>query len=103
MCSLEDIRSIGVDELAWNVRRDEARALRKTGKHTALTTTRWILLKHRANLAPKRRARLRELVRINLATVCAYLLKEQLQHSCKYVLFCSECGARGSRTVALRT
>ena len=86
-----------------DVRRDEARALRETGKHTVLTKTRWILLKHRANLAPKRRTRLRELVRINLATVRAYLLKEQLQRFWKYVLFSSECGARGSHTVASRT
>ena len=67
-----------------NVRRDEARALRARGRGVLLTKTRWLLLKHRKNLKSDERARLRELVTINLRTVRAYLLKEQFQHFWDY-------------------
>jgi transposase len=62
------------------VRRDEARALRKKNRQTVLTKTRWLILKHRKNLTRSQRARLRDLVAINLKTVRAYLLKEAFQH-----------------------
>jgi len=61
-----------------SVRRQEVRALRARGKHAVLTKTRWILLKRRENLTDHQHTRLRELVRINLRTVRAYLLKERL-------------------------
>jgi transposase len=72
--------SKAVDE----VRRDEARALRKTGRTTVLTKTRWLLLKAKKNLKSWQKTRLRDLVKINLRTVRAYLLKEQFQHFWTY-------------------
>jgi transposase len=67
-----------------NVRRDEARTLRKKGRQTVLTKTRWLLLKHRKNLTRQQRGRLRDLVAINLKAVRAYLLKEAFQHFWTY-------------------
>ena len=67
------------------VRRDEARAMRKSGKKvTLLTKTRWLLLKAKKNLTGKERLRLRDLVAINLRSVRAYLLKESFQHFWTY-------------------
>ena len=66
------------------VRKTEARALRAKGRPTTLTKTRWLLLKNRKNLKGTQRSRLRDLVRINIATVRAYLLKEQFHHFWTY-------------------
>jgi transposase len=66
------------------VRKVEARALRAKGTPVTLTKTRWLLLKNRKNLKGSQRSRLRDLVRINLATVRAYLLKEQFHHFWNY-------------------
>jgi transposase len=66
------------------VRRDEVRALRRTGRHAVLSKTRWILLKNRTNLTSKQSTRLHDLLRINLRSVRAYLLKEHFQRFWKY-------------------
>jgi transposase len=66
------------------VRRDEVRALRASGQQPYLTKTRWLLLKHPKNLRRGERARLRDLVAINLRTVRAYLLKEDFQRFWTY-------------------
>ena len=65
-------------------RRQEARALRASGRHVVLTKTRWLLLKRPKNLTRKERLRLRDLVTINLRSVRAYLLKEHFQRFWKY-------------------
>jgi len=44
-----------------------------------LTKTRWLLLKRRENLSDEQQTRLAELLRYNLKSVRAYLLKEQFQ------------------------
>ncbi len=91
-------------EAVDTVRRDEVRALRATGRHPLLTKTRWLLLKRPKNLRRGERLRLRELVRINLRSVRAYLLKEQFQHFWTYT---SVAGAGrfldGWTTMALRS
>lgn len=66
------------------VRREEVRALRVAGRPALLTKTRWLLLKRPKHLRRGERGRLRELVRINLRSVRAYLLKEQFQHFWTY-------------------
>lgn len=66
------------------VRRAEARKLRERGDTVTLKHTRWVLLKRRTRLKHKQRGRLRELLAANLATVRAYLLKEDLQHFWTY-------------------
>ena len=80
-----------LSEAVDTVRRDEVRALRSVGQHAVLTRTRWLLLKRPKNLRRSERGRLRELVRINLRSVRAYLLKEHFQHFWTYT---SVTGAR---------
>ena len=70
----------GIDE----VRRAEARELRAKGDSVTLKNTRWVLVKRRKNLTGKQRGRLKELLRINLETVKAYLLKDDFHLFWKY-------------------
>lgn len=65
-------------------RRAEARKLRAAGDSVTLKHTRWVLLKGRRNLSSKQRGRLRELLKVNLSTVKAYLLKDDLSLFWKY-------------------
>jgi transposase len=67
------------------VRRDEVHSLRKAGRTALLTKTRWILLKRRANLTLAQRGHLAELVRANLRSARACLLKEQFDRFWRYV------------------
>ena len=62
-----------------DVRAAEARRLARDGYEPVLKKTRWCVLKHRANLTRHQRFRLRDLLRYNLRTVRAYLLKEDFQ------------------------
>jgi transposase len=66
------------------VRRQEVQQLRAAGRPAWLTKTRWLLLKRRENLSCQERGRLRSLLRINLRSVRACLLKEQFQHFWSY-------------------
>lgn len=66
------------------VRRDEARGLRERGKKPILKKTRWILLKNKMNLTGDQRGRLQQLVRANVRSVRAYLLKEELRRFWDY-------------------
>jgi transposase len=66
------------------VRREEVRSLRAAGRPALLTKTRWLLLKRRENLSTDERGRLRELLRINLRSVRACLLKEQFARFWNY-------------------
>jgi transposase len=66
------------------VRREEVRALRASGARPFLTKTRWLLLKRPKNLRRGERARLKDLLAINLKTVRAYLLKEDFQRFWRY-------------------
>jgi transposase len=61
------------------IRAEEARRLRSKGQHPLLKKTRWCLLKRPENLSDPQRARLGDLLRLNLRTTRAYLLKEQFQ------------------------
>jgi transposase len=66
------------NEAIDKVRRAEARKLREGGDTVTLKNTRWVLLKRRKNLTRKQRGRLRDLLAVNLQTVRAYLLKDDL-------------------------
>lgn len=61
------------------VRAEEARALKAKGYEPVLTKSRWLLLKRSENLNDKQEVRLAELLRYNLRSVRAYLLKEEFQ------------------------
>jgi transposase len=60
------------------VRAEEARALAKQGKQT-LKHSRWLLLRAPAKLTRPQTAKLKDLLKINLKTMRAYLLKENLR------------------------
>src|SRR5271155_5032781 len=67
-----------------DVRADEARRMKQEGFHPVLKKSRWLLLKRQENLTNKQRFRLRDLLRYNLKTVRAYLLKEAFQQLWDY-------------------
>lgn len=61
-------------------RRREAAELRRRGEEVTLKHTRWCLLKRVKNLTKTQYGRLKGLLRLNLRTVRAYLLKEDFSH-----------------------
>ena len=67
-----------------DVRAAESRKMASEGHEPLLKKSRWCVLKRKKNLTPKQRLRLRDLLRYNLATVRAYLLKEDFEHFWKF-------------------
>ena len=61
------------------VRAGESRRMATEGRVPVLRKSRWLLLKREENLKMEQRFRLRDLLRYNLKTVRAYLLKEAFQ------------------------
>jgi transposase len=66
------------------VRAGESRKLARDGHEPLLKKSRWCVLKRKENLTAKQQFRLRDLLRYNLQTVRAYLLKEDFQHFWTY-------------------
>jgi len=66
------------------VRAKEFKQLKAKGKQPVLTSTRWCLLKRPENLTPAQETKLKDLLRYNLKTVRAYLLKEDFQWFWEY-------------------
>ena len=66
-------------------RRQDATELRRQGNDVTLKHTRWCLLKRTANLTTKQAGRLRALLRLNLRTARAYILKEHFNHFWTYI------------------
>lgn len=62
-----------------DVRAEETKALKAGGYEPVLTRSRWLLLKRPENLTDRQEPRLAELLRYNLRSVRAYLLKEDFQ------------------------
>ncbi len=54
------------------------------GHEPLLKKSRWCVLKRKENLTSSQKIRLRDLLRYNLQTVRAYLLKEDFQHFWTY-------------------
>jgi transposase len=67
-----------------DVRAAEARRMTQAGYEPVLKKSRWCLLKRPSNLTGTQRLKLRELLRFNLQSVRAYLLKEQFQQLWDY-------------------
>jgi transposase len=67
------------------VRANEHRRMHAAGREPLLTKARWLLLKRPENLTETQEPKLRELVRYNLQSVRAYLLKEEFQLLWTYV------------------
>ena len=58
------------------VRAEEARQMKEDGDEELLTNSRWCLLKRRENLTKKQTVKLRELLKYNLRSVKAHLMRE---------------------------
>jgi transposase len=67
-----------------HVRAEETSRMRQQDLHPVLRKSRWLLLRRRENLKEEQRFRLRDLLRYNLETVRAYLLKETFQQLWDY-------------------
>jgi transposase len=67
-----------------DVRAEESRRLTREGRVPVLKKSRWLLLRRGPNLKDDQRFRLRDLLRYNLKTVRAYLLKEAFQQLWDY-------------------
>ena len=72
------------NEAVDEVRRQEVKKLKSNGEENVLVQGRWLLLKKVANLTAKQTYRLEKLLKINLASVRAYLLKEDFQQFWSY-------------------
>lgn len=66
------------------VRAEESRRLSREGFEPVLKGSRWCFLKRPENLTDNQRCTLRELLKYNLRSVRAYLLKEDFQQFWKY-------------------
>lgn len=66
------------------VRAEEARRLKRDGYQHVLKHSRWCLLKRPENLTETQTVKLSEIMRYNLRTVRAYLLKEDFQRFWEY-------------------
>jgi transposase len=66
------------------IRAGESRRMASDGLAPVLKKSRWLLLKREENLKTEQRFRLRDLLRYNLKTVRAYLLKEAFQQLWDY-------------------
>ena len=67
-----------------NVRSEEAKRLRAEKQQPVLSKSRWCFLKRLENLTEKQSFKLNELLKMNLRTVKAYLLREQFQKFWEY-------------------
>lgn len=67
------------------VRATEARELKSDGQEPVLKKSRWCLLKRKENLTEKQEKKLKDLLRYNIKSVRAYLLKEDFQGLWDYV------------------
>jgi transposase len=66
------------------VRAEEARRMKSDGRDPVLKKSRWLLLKRGERLRDDQRFRLCDILRYNLKTVRAYLLKEAFQQLWDY-------------------
>jgi len=73
-----------LNEAVDETRRQEARQLEHDGYEPILQHSRWLLLKDKRNQKASQLAKLRQLLRYNLKTVKAYLLKEAFQQFWQY-------------------
>jgi transposase len=67
------------------VRAGEAREMKRQGLEPILKHSRWCLLKRAGRLTLRQKAKLDDLLRYNLKTVKAYLMKEEFQLFWEYV------------------
>lgn len=73
-----------LSEAIDKVRASETRALVAKGKEVVLKHSRWALLKNPENLTDNQKIKLKDLLRCNLKTIRAYLLKEDFKGFWEY-------------------
>ena len=73
-----------MNEALDDVRAAESRKMAQEGHEPLLKKSRWCVLKRKENLTTQQKFRLRDLLRYNLRTVRAYLLKEDFQQFWEY-------------------
>lgn len=66
------------------IRAEESKRLQRDGYEPVLRKSRWCLLKRPANLTDRQTVKLRELLKYNLRSVRAYLLREEFQRFWEY-------------------
>jgi len=72
------------NEAVDQVRREEVNKLKADGEENVLARGRWLLLKKPANLSEKQTSKLSELLKANLMSVKAYVMKEDFQRFWSY-------------------
>lgn len=73
------------NEAIDQVRRQEVQQMKQEGHEPLLLHSRWSLLKRSENLTERQASKLSELLRYNLRSVRAYLLREEFQRFWQYV------------------
>ena len=72
------------NEAIDQIRRDEVKQFKANGQENVLERGRWLLLKRPENLSEKQTTRLGELLKLNLASIKGYLLREDFQRFWEY-------------------
>jgi transposase len=73
-----------LNEAIDQIRRDEVKQFKANRQHNVLERGRWLLPKRPENLSEKQTARLGELLKLNLASIKGYLLREDFQRFWDY-------------------
>ncbi|GJQ47821.1 MAG: hypothetical protein HKUEN01_02070 [Candidatus Kuenenia stuttgartiensis] len=72
------------NEAIDQIRREEVKKLKDEGTDNVLEKSRWLLLKRPENLTEKQTVRLSQIVKINLSSIKAYLMREDFQRFWEY-------------------
>jgi len=72
------------NEAIDEIRRGEVKQFKADGQENLLERKRWLLLKRPENLSEKQTARMGELLKLNLASIKGYLLREDFQRFWEY-------------------
>ena len=72
------------NEAIDEIRRGEVKQFKADGQENTLERKRWLLLKRLENLSEKQTARMGELLKLNLASIKGYLLREDFQKFWEY-------------------
>lgn len=72
------------NEAIDDTRREESRRLKEDGYEEILKNSRWSLLKNKKNLKERQLAKLKDILKYNLQTTKAYLLRESFQKFWEY-------------------
>ncbi|MCK4620591.1 MAG: ISL3 family transposase [Desulfuromonadales bacterium] len=75
------------NEAIDEIRRGEVKQFKANGQENILERKRWLLLKRPENLSEKQTARMDELLKLNLASIKGYLLREDFQRFWEYQRF----------------